>query len=418
MPARPDLPFEGIVESPYALLPVEEALNIILAHTPVLGTEQVELLQATGRVLAEDIVAQHDLPATPVAAVDGYAVLVDDPSPRREVVAEVGAGWPPGFQLAPGQAAHVMTGAVLPEGTEAVVMVEHVNRQGRWIELLQRPTRGANMAPPGSDIKADQKVLEVGTVLGPAEIGLAAQLGRARLTVFLRPRVAIMATGDELLGPEEPERPGAIRDSNSFSLVSAVLLADAIPIWLGRVRDDEDELRKALLRAFAEADAVVTSGGVSMGTRDLIKPLLQEIGTIHFGRVAIKPGKPLTFGTVHQKLAFGLPGYPVSALVTFEVLVRPALIKMQGRRDIFRPRVEVRLDHDLPRPRDRREYHRAVAFSREGEIWARSTGNQKSSRLLSLAGANALIELDPGEDGIKAGERVRALLVGPLQSLG
>ncbi len=417
MHKRPDLPLEGIVESPYEMLPVEEALSIILSRTPVLGAEEVDLVSATGRVLAEDIVAHHDLPPAPVAAVDGYAILVEDSSPRRQVVAEVGAGWPPNFRLRPGQAAHVMTGAVVPEGTEAVAMVEHVNRQGNVIELLQSVPKGANIAPAGTDIRAGQKVLDRGTVLGPAEIGLAAQLGRGRLRVYRKPVVAVMATGDELLGPEEPERPGSIRDSNSYSLLSAAFLADSVPLWLGRVRDDEEALRRALLKGFAEADAVVTSGGVSMGTRDLIKPLLMEFGTIHFGRVAIKPGKPLTFATVGDKLAFGLPGYPVSALVTFEVLVRPALLKMQGRRDIFRPTVEVRVEEEIPLPRDRREYHRAVAYWRDGEIWARSTGSQKSSRLLSMAGANALLVLDPADGRLSAGQRVMALLVGPLREV-
>lgn len=415
MSKRSDLPVEGIVESPYEMLPVDEALRIILSFTPVLGTEHVDLLNATGRVLAKDIIAPADLPAAPVAAVDGYAILVDDPSPTRKVVAEVGAGWPVDLHLAPGQAAHVMTGALLPPGTEAVVMVEHVHRRGEWIEILQPPTRGANIAPAGIDVKAGQKVLEAGTVLGPAEIGLAAQLGTAQLEVYRRPRVAVMATGDELLGPEEPERPGAIRDSNSYSLVSAVSLANAVPILLGRVRDDEQELRQVLMKGLEESDALVTSGGVSMGTRDFIKPLLNEIGTIHFGRVSLKPGKPLTFATVGKKLAFGLPGYPVSALVTFEVLVRPALLKMQGWTNLFRPTVEVRLEHDVPLPRDRREYHRAIAFWHKGEIWARSTGNQKSSRLLSLATANALLQLDPGEGRVPAGERVKALLIGPLR---
>ncbi len=416
MTHRPDLPIEGVVESPFDMLPVDVATQIILEKTPVLEAEEVDVLEAAGRVLAEDLVAASDMPSAPVAAVDGYAVLVDDPSPRRKVVAEVGAGWPPDFRLGYGEAAHVMTGAVLPPGTQAVVMVEHVNRQGSWIEILQAAPKGANIGQPGSDFHAGQKILEAGTRLGPAEIGLAAQLGRARLRVYRKPRVAVMATGDELLAPGEPERPGAIRDSNSYSLYCSVLEAEAVPVWLGRVRDDTTVLREALVTGLSQADVIVTSGGVSMGTRDLIKPLLKELGTIHFGRVAIKPGKPLTFATVGSKLAFGLPGYPVSALVTFEVLVRPALLKMQGRRDIFRPCVEVRVEHSLVRPKDRREYHRAIAAWRDGEIWARSTGNQKSSRLLSLAGANALLVLDPDTSPIDAGSKVSALLIGPLRA--
>jgi molybdopterin molybdotransferase len=307
-----------------------------------------------------------------------------------------------------------MTGAPLPPGADAVAMFEDTEERDGAVRL-RRPARpGDNLRPVGVDLEIGQTVLEAGTVIGPAEIGLLATLGVAEVAVSRRPRLAVLSTGDELVEPDARPAAGAIRDSNRYALLAAAAAAGAEPLSMGMVRDDEAAQRERLRAAFDAADVVVTSGGVSVGARDLIKPLLEELGTVHFGRIALKPGKPLTFATVGQKLAFGLPGNPVSALVTFEVFVRPTLLRMQGRNVATRPRVAVQLEHPFGKTRDRTEYHRALARWDGGRIVARSTGSQISSRLVSMVGANALLEIEPGEGTLPAGATVPALLIGEL----
>ncbi len=257
-------------------------------------------------------------------------------------------------------------------------------------------------------------VLEPGIALGPAELGLLASLGIGAVEVFRRPRVAVLSTGDELVEADQDAPYGAIRDSNRPSLIAAIREAGGEPFSLGIARDDEDEQRRLVRKGLDEADVLVTSGGVSVGTRDLIKPLLEEVGTVYFGQVALKPGKPLTFAKVGPKAAFGLPGNPVSSLVSFEVFVRPALRKMQGYARLHRPTVEATLDHEVRKTPDRTEYQRAIVVWRPEGLVARTTGSQSSSRLLSMVGANALLHIPPGEGMLAAGTRVPALLVGEL----
>jgi molybdopterin molybdotransferase len=295
-------------------------------------------------------------------------------------------------------------------------MFEDTEEQAGRVRLRRAVKPGDNLRPPGIDLEVGQTVLEAGALVGPAEVGLLATLGLPTIAVRRRPRVAVLSTGDELVEPTEPLRPGAIRDSNRYALMAAAREAGAEPISMGMARDDEVVQRERMRAAFDAADVVITSGGVSVGSRDLIKPLLEELGTVHFGRIALRPGKPLTFATVGPKLAFGLPGNPVSALVTFEVFVRPALLKMQGRRRIHRARVDVTVEHPLGKTPDRTEYQRAVVRWQDGALVARSTGSQISSRLISMAGANALLEILPGEGKVPAGSRIPALLIGEVES--
>jgi molybdenum cofactor synthesis domain-containing protein len=400
----------------YGILPAPRAAEIVLAHTPILPVERARTVDAQGRVLAEGIVAGERMPPFPAATVDGYAVVADDPAEWRTVLNDVLAGQVDGARVEPGSAARIMTGAPLPPGADAVVMFEQTDeREGRV--RLERPVgRGDNLRAVGIDLEVGQSVMEAGALLGPAEIGLLATLGIAEVSVHRRPRVAVLSTGDELVEPDAPLRAGAIRDSNRYALMAAAREAGAEPISMGMARDDEALQRARIGEAFDAADVVITSGGVSVGTRDLVKPILESLGTVHFGRIALKPGKPLTFATVSEKLAFGLPGNPVSALVTFEVFVRPTLLKMQGRRTIQRPRVEVEIEHPLGKTPDRTEYQRAVVRWQGGRLTARSTGSQISSRLLSMVGANALLEIEPGQGSVPAGSRVPALLVGEVES--
>jgi molybdopterin molybdotransferase len=402
-------------ESAYPMVEVGKALQTILAHAAPLGQERVELTHARGRVLAEDITADADLPGLPRSSVDGYAVIAGDDASELDVLEEVTAGRLAHAQVRPGAAVRIMTGGTLPEGADAVVMVEEVEETDSRAVLQHRPKPGENVHPPGMDLARGQSVLSKGSRIGSAEIGLLATVGCAQVPVYRRPRVAVLATGDELVEPDQTPPPGSVRDSNRYALISAAEDAGADVVWQAHARDDEAELERAMHDGLAAADVLLTSGGVSMGTRDLIKPLLDSMASIHFGRVSFKPGKPLTFATTSdRKLAFGLPGFPVSSLVTFEVFVRPALLKLGGAERVLRPRVDVELGHEIRPDAFRLEFQRASVAWEDGRFVARTTGLQASSRLMSIVGANALLELQPGTDVLAKGTMVQALLLANL----
>jgi molybdopterin molybdotransferase len=398
--------------SAYPLVDVSDAAELVLEHTPVLGTELIALVDCSGRVLAEDLVAAAALPAFPSSAVDGYAVRSADAGKSLRVVGESAAGRPFERSVEPGAAIRILTGGVLPEGADCVVMVEDVELRGEVVKVPEGLVPGQNFHAPGADLRAGERVLQAGTVLGAAEIGLAAALGLPKLPVGRRPRVALLSTGDELVEVGKELGRGQIPDSNRWALLAALRDAGAEVRLLGIGPDEPEALRTLVVEALAGADVLVTSGGVSVGTHDLIKPLLESIGTVHVGRVKLKPGKPFTFATLPEgKIAFGLPGFPVSSLVTFEVFVRPALRKMQGYAQLQRPTLPVRLAYDARATADRTEYQR-VTLRREGpDLMAASTGSQSSSRLMSLAGAHALVRIPPGDQGIKQGTIVEAMIL-------
>jgi molybdenum cofactor synthesis domain-containing protein len=403
-------------ESPYPMVPIEEAQRIIAAHAAPLGAEEISSLTADGRVLAEDVYAGEDMPDVLKAAVDGYALRADDGVDERRVMAEITAGAATVREtpLQPGTAVRIMTGAAVPPGADAVIMVEQTEEQGGVLRIQRVVGPGENVHTVGQDITRGALVLARGTVLGAASIGLLATIGRVRISAYRRPVVAVLATGDEVYEPDVPLTAGGIHDSNRYALLAAAREAGCQTISLGIARDDQDVQRAAILDGLERADVLLTSGGVSMGTRDLIKPLLAELGTVHFGRIAFKPGKPTTFATMLGKLVFGLPGYPVSSLVSFEVFVRPALRRLQGDARPERPRVCVTLRDSIKAPPDRPEYQRAIVSWDDGRLVARTTGGQGSSRLLSLRGANALL-LVPGDGKVyPAGTELDALLTGPL----
>jgi molybdenum cofactor synthesis domain-containing protein len=311
-----------------------------------------------------------------------------------------------------GTAARILTGGVVPEGADTVVMVEDTRLDGSLVKVPSDLVAGTNYHKIGADVGAGQTVLRAGIELGAAEIGIAAATGHAELPVHRRPRVALMSTGDELVEVGKKPGPGQIADSNRWALLAALREAGAEVDVLGIAPDEAGALRGFLTGALASSDALVTSGGVSVGTHDLVKPLLESLGTVHVGRVKLKPGKPFTFATLDGgKVAFGLPGFPVSSLVTFEVFVRPALRRMQGFAQIHRPGLPVRLAYDARPTGDRTEYQR-VTLRREGaDLVADTTGSQSSSRLLSLAGAHALVRVPAGDQVLKAGTIVEAMIL-------
>ena len=398
-------------KSPYDLIGIDEAWRRVAASLNPLPPTTCPMAEALGLVLAEAIVASENMPPFASSAMDGYAVIASDPASERRVIGEQDAGPLQELHVMPGTAARIMTGAALPEGADSVVPVENTVEENGIVRLLSSVTRGQFVRPVGQDIAAGDAVLEAGTAIGPAEVGLLATVGRTQAPVYPRPVVAVMATGDELVPADRKPGPGQIRDSNSHALVAAIRTAGCTPLRLGVIPDTMEALRSALLRGVTEAQMVLTSGGVSMGARDLIKPLLEELGTIHFGRVAQKPGKPLTFATVRGVPVFGLPGFPVSSLVSFENFVRPALRLMGGHRMLWRPEVQARLSHRVRHAPDRTEFQRANLEMRGGEYWATVTGDQVSGRLKSLVGANGLLRLPEGQGDFGQGESVTAILI-------
>ncbi len=397
------------------LLPPDEALDIVLNYVRTLEAEVVPLDDAGGRVLAEDLVADRDLPPFAASTMDGYAVIASDVSPWREVIGDQFAGTIEGIEITPGTSARIMTGAPIPNGADAVIRVENTEpRDDHVIIHQEHVAEGENIRPIGADLRAGDVLVNAGTVIGPAEIGLLASLGHAQVKVFRRPRVSILSTGDELVPPDVEPGPGQIRDSNRFSLVVAARQAGADVIWSGHAPDDEPSLRALLLERIQDGDAVITSGGVSMGDKDYVKAILMEIADVHFQRLFMKPGKPFNFATIGDTLFFGLPGNPVSALVGFEIFIKSAIRAMAGHPNPRPPQATATLEHDVDST-DRLEFQRGIVWSdATGALHARNTGSQSSARLMSLVGANAFIMIQPREAPYRKGEHVPVVILGTV----
>ncbi|OGL08959.1 MAG: hypothetical protein A3F92_02885 [Candidatus Rokubacteria bacterium RIFCSPLOWO2_12_FULL_71_22] len=399
------------------MLTVEQALDEILSRVRPLGTERVEVLGALGRILAEPIVSRRVIPPWPNSSMDGYALRADD---TREdgveltVVGRVAAGALPARALRLGEAMRIFTGAPLPDGADAVVPQEDVTAEGDRVRVPARVERGAFVRPVGEDVRAGDVVLEAGHRVGPAEVGLLATLGYARVVVGRRPRVAVLSTGDELadLG-REPEG-GQVPNTNTYSLMAQVLEAGGEPVNLGVARDDVDAIEGRVRWGMA-ADVVVSSAGVSVGELDLVREALVRCGAeLHLWQVSMRPGKPITFGSLRGRPVFGLPGNPVSAMVTFEVFVRPALLQMAGARALDRPRIRARALAAIANPGPRRGYLR-VTLAPEASGWgARLTGDQGSAILRSMVAADGLAVLE-GDTRVPAGGALDVIVLRPLE---
>ncbi len=385
-------------------LSVDEALERILARVKPLAATSVELLDALGLTLAEDIVADRDVPPFRNSAMDGYAVRASDVATapaKLRVTGEIAAGVTPKGGVAAGEAMRIMTGAPMPDGADTVVRVEDTDNRTDTVTITVPTKLGTSVRAAGEDLKRGETILRRGTTLRAAEIGVLATLGRARVMAIPRARVAVLSTGDELVELGDDLRPGQIRDANRYSLASAARATGATPIPLGIVRDTADDLRRALRDAAERADVIVTSGGVSVGDHDHVKPVVDELGSMDFWSIAIRPGRPLAFGEVDGKLIFGLPGNPVSSLLGFELFVRPALLKMAGRTLLHRPRITARFEDTLDTPPGLRFFARGIYDPASGTV--RTTGPQGSGILRSMALANCFIDvpdtvqhLDPG----------------------
>ena len=398
-------------ESPYPMIPVSDAISLVLGEVGPLPPVRKPFTETIGLVLAEDVMATEPMPPFPASTVDGYAVIAADRG-RRRILGDQMAGYVADMEITPGYAARVTTGAPIPPGADAMVMVEDTAEEDGMLIMAKEVETGNCIRPIGVDIEAGEVVIPAGSLLNPAEIGLLAMVGQVEVRVYPSPRIGVMSTGDEIVEPGLPVRPGQIRDANRFALMEAVRQAGGQPLDLGIVRDQESSLADTIKHGLAIADGILTSGGVSMGQLDLVKPYLAEHGQLFFGRVNTKPGKPVTFGTLAGKPFFAMPGNPVSALVSFEIFVRPALLQMAGHSDIERPRRQVILAHDVAHTADRTEFQRVILTRQaDGSISAGTTGAQASSRLLSMRQANGLIVLPHGQADFPAGSVVEALVL-------
>jgi len=397
------------------VLSVEEALEQILATVRVLEPERVPILEALGRVLAEEVAADRDIPPLPNSAMDGYAVRAADVAhipARLRVIAEAPAGRLCPAEVAPGTAVRIMTGAPIPAGADTVIPFEHTRTDDEWVEVLREVRPGANVREAGEDVRAGQVVLNPGRVLRPQEIGMLAALGRTEVAVVRRPRVAILATGDEVVPPWETPGPGQIRDANSYTVAAQVRRYGGIPLILGIVRDEEALVREGIRRALAErADLIVTSGGVSIGDFDLVKGVLATEGEMRFWSLNMKPGRPLAFGIVGGVPLVGLPGNPVAAMIATELFVRPAVLKMQGFTDWPWPELRARLTDPITRKDGRRHYLRVRLRETDGGWEATLTGDQGSGILYSLVQADGLAVIPEDVNHLPAGAEVRVLRI-------
>jgi molybdopterin molybdotransferase len=396
------------------LISIDEGRRRVLEAVRPLAAEDVSLTEALGRVLAEDVESGVAVPPFDSSALDGFAVIAG-PAAELEVVGESRAGHPTAEPLRPGAAIRISTGGTIPAGATAVVPVERSEPAGGppadHRVRVEASRDGDNIRRAGEDVPAGRLVLARGTVLGPAELGVAASVGRASLPCTLRPRVNLLVTGDELSEPGEPLDPGHIYSSNAWALAGQVERAGALLAGRETVPDQADETRAALGRAFEGADVVIVSGGVSVGPHDHVKPALAELGAEErFWGVRLRPGKPTWFGTRGNALVFGLPGNPVSAMVTFQLFVRPALAALQGA-DPAAARAYAALTERVPRNPRREEAVRVRLEATENGWRATPTGPQGSHVLTSMLGAKALARIERGEGAVEPGERVEIELL-------
>ncbi|MEZ4471854.1 MAG: molybdopterin molybdotransferase MoeA [bacterium] len=400
-----------------ALLPVEAARALILDRVTPLGPVRLPLERVVDRVLAEAVDATRALPAFDDSAMDGYAVRAAECTPGRRlpVVGEVAAGAAGDAPVEPGTAVRIFTGAPVPPGADAILIQEDTRRHADAIEVLSAVAPGANIRRAGTDVEPGQRLLEPGRILTPGDVALLGALGRTRVDVYRAPVVAILSSGDELVEPDgPPPARGQVTNSNGIALAAAVRALGAEPRLLPVVRDDADAVRAALLAA-SRADAVLTVGGMSVGDHDHLGRQLSALcgADLALWRVAIRPGKPLGFGRLKDTWLFGLPGNPVSALVTFEVFVRPALLRLLGHDRVLRRLRRATLAHPLPAGGQREEYRRAALSWRQGRLEVDARRTQSSGALSSLAGADALLVLRAGARAQEAGETVDVLVLGP-----
>lgn len=402
------------------LTQLEDALKIVLETVPMLGVEKIGLLETLGRVLGEDIIAERDNPPWDNSAMDGFAVRYEDIKQAHaittptvlKVIEDVPAGKFPAKAVGKGEAIRIMTGAPLPKGADTVLKVEDTDNTPDTVKVFKEAEQGANIRPQGEDVRRGDCIIPKGKAIRPSEAGMLAILAKPFVFVHQRPRVAILSTGDELADLDERFSEEKIVNSNSYGIAAAVQEAGGLPILLGIARDRPEDL-KAKIRHGLNADLLVLSGGVSMGDYDFTKAVFKELGAeMNFWKLAIRPGQPVAFGRIGKTLAFGLPGNPVSSMVTFEQLVRPAMLKMGGHRVLTRPVVQALFQERFSKRPDRRHFLRGILWMEKGMLMVRTTGPQGSGILTSMVKANGLIDLPVEVEKLKPGDVVNVQVLG------
>ena len=376
---------------------IEEAQQIILRHITPLPAEELPLLKGLGRVASEDVNSPWDIPATDNSAMDGYAFSFAAVQGNCLLVSGIipaGREWT--TPVSAGEAVRIMTGAPIPRGCDTVVPIENVETIGDTIHLVGGVRPGSHIRKQGEDLRAGQRAITANSLLRPQEIGMLASLGETSVRVYRRPKVCILATGDELLEIGSPPAPGKIINSNSYSIAAQVVESGGDPVMLG-IAEDEVERTCDRIREGIRGDLLITTGGVSVGDRDCVKEAIVALGgEIKFWKVHMKPGKPLAFAILEEKPVFALPGNPAAAMISFEVFVRPALLKMMGHMRIFRPTVTAALTESIANKGDRPHLIRVRVEARQDGYVASATGNQSSARLSSLTAANGFMTIAPG----------------------
>ncbi len=402
------------------LTPLTKAQNIVLTAAEPLGCEKVGLLDALGRVLGEDIIAPRSNPPWDNSAMDGFAVRWDDIKqehaitkiPELQIIEDVQAGGVAAKTVGPGEAIRIMTGAPMPQGADTVVRVEFTEPGDHSVRIMKTEFgRGANIRPKGEDVQAGDCIIAKGTPLRSGEIGMLAILAKSFVLVHQRPRVGILSTGDELADLDEKFDEHKIVNSNSYGIAAGVQEAGGIPVLLGIAKDDPDSLKEKIRQGLT-CDILVLSGGVSMGDYDFTKPVFAELGAdMNFWKLAIRPGQPVAFGKIQGKLAFGLPGNPVSSMVTFDQLVRPAILKLGGHRTWERPVVQAIFEETFTKHTDRRHFLRGILENKNGVLSVRTTGGQGSGILTSMVKANGFIDVPEEIEKLNPGDRVTVQLL-------
>jgi len=402
------------------MLDPKEALELILDSTPAPTPIAVALAEIDGYVLAEDIIARHDVPPFDNSAMDGYALLAADIAGAGKetpvtlkLIEEQPAGKSTDVRVTPGTAIKIMTGAPIPAGADVVVPIERTRSAGDTVEILAALPVKNNIRAAGEDMPNGSRAATAGTAATPVVIGLLASLGYPVAQAFAKPRVAVIGTGNELIPVDQPLAPGKIRDSNSYTVTAQARACGALVSRLGVAGDTKEDVARLVDAALADADVVVTSGGVSVGDYDFVKDVLAAMGAeLKFWGVKQKPGKPLAFWTLGEKLIFGLPGNPVATILCFEEYVRPALLKMMGRTKLLRPVVTAELTHDLRKKPGRQHFLGVRVETADGRYKAAVNGRQGSGILKSLAGADGIAIVPEDVTEMKAGEELQVQLIG------